>query len=213
MSDFRATMKNKDRELKKQLPMPSLPPLKPYSSHGRQVLGNACGRHISKKVNVDIRADLTFRQAIDVMSAPVLGVQKTQERIFINEGYAILNITAFLNRLNYACFKHAYKRYGKRLEVFSCIHGGDVDLREGVPQSDMDKRLHTHILLELPNHFDFATFKLLIEKSWKGTSWGYDVNYIEQIHSHFGSARYNAGFTQDSIDYQNTNFANEVPCN
>lgn len=213
MSDFRATMKNKDRELKKRLPMPSLPPLNPYSYYGRQVLADAWGRHISKKVNVDIRVDLTFRQAIDVMSAPVLGVKKTQERIFINEGYAILNITAFLNRLNYACFKHAYKRYGKRLEVFSCIHGGDVDLREGVPQSDMGKRLHTHILLELPNHLEFATFKLLIEKYWKGTSWGYDVNYIEQIHSHFGSARYNAGFTQDSIDCQNTNFDNEVPCN
>ena len=46
--------------------------------------------------------DLTFRQAIDVMSAPVMGTIRKQERIFINEGYAINNIDAFLNRLNYA---------------------------------------------------------------------------------------------------------------
>lgn len=207
MSSFRAIQLDKDKELRRRLP--SLPPEHPYSYHGMKTLGYAWGKFVSHKANVDVRADLTFRQKIVVSSAPVWGAAVVDENVFINEGYAISNITAFLNRLNYACYKHAYKRYGKRLEVVSCIHGGDRDLREGVSLTDMEKRLHTHLLLQLPAHMDFERFKCLIEKHWKDTSWGYDVNVIEPIKSRMGSARYNVGNTMDCIDLQNTNFAEE----
>lgn len=211
MTDFRSDMEIRNKTVKRRLQ--TLPPLNPYSYHGKQMLADAWGNHVAKNTKVDVRADMTLKQSIEVNSAPVLGAPKTTERIFINEGYAISNITAFLNRLNYACYKHAFKRYGKKLQAVSCIQGGDADLREGMTLSDIGKRLHTHILLELPTHMDFATFKELCERHWKDTKWGYDVNNVELINSHHGSAQYNAADTIDSIDLQNTNFDYRMPSN
>ena len=88
------------------------------------------------------------------------------------------------------------------------IEGGDADLREGMSDTDKVKRLHTHILLQLPQHINFETFRTLIRDCWKDTSWAYDVDYIEPIKSHYGSARYNSNSTLDAIDLHNTNFAN-----
>jgi len=147
---------------------------------------------------------LTFKQCREVETPPLYGEIQTIQRVFLTHALAVANISQFCERLNYACYKHAYKRYGKRLHVVSAIEGGRGDWREHRSSSDMDKRFHTHLLLQLPAHLLFDDFWALIWKCWLGTDWGYGEGTIEIIETKYHSAAYNVKATLDSLDLENT---------
>lgn len=162
-------------------------------------------RFVEKNANLDIRADLTFKQSIEEYSAPVLGANQTKRRVPITEDYAYINISQFMNRLNYATYKHAYRRYGKRLEIISAIEGGECLYRDKrFRHGEKDKRLHAHLLIQKPNRFSFDIFKGMILHSWYATDWGYYEANVELIDSIRDSAEYQVESSLDSLDLKNT---------
>ena len=119
---------------------------------------------------------------------------------------ARLNIAQFSSRLNYASYKHAFKRYGKKLDMVVSLEGGKGILRDNLSQMDMGKRFHAHILIQLPTHITFERFKIMILDNWYATEWGYYENKIELINSPFRSAAYQTKSSFDCIDLNNTHF-------
>ena len=201
MTDFREAMDKTSKKLVKRF---SLPMGLPFSYANKNHLTDAWGEFVSNDANVDVRADLTFRQVREVNTPPILGNIQTTERCFLTYSLAVANIAQFCERINYACYKHAYKRYGKRLDIVSAIEGGRGDWRENRPNNDKDKRLHAHLLLQLPTHIDYDDFSTLIKKCWFATDWGYVEGKVEKIKSKYRSAAYNAKTTIDAIDLENT---------
>lgn len=161
---------------------------------------------VKKNANVDIRADLTFKQSKEVYAAPILGAAGVKKREWLDEDYARLNIAQFSSRLNYASYKHAFKRYGKKLDMVVSLEGGKGKLRDNLSEMDMGKRFHAHILIQLPAHITFERFKIMILEHWYATDWGYYENKIELINSQFGSAAYQTKTSFDCIDLNNTHF-------
>ena len=201
MTDFRAAM---DKSSKKLVHRFSLPMGLPFSYAKKNHLTDAWGEFVSNDANVDVRADLTFKQVREVNTPPIYGHIQTTERCFLTHSLAVGNIAQFCERLNYACYKHAYKRYGKRLDIVSAIEGGRGDWRENRSNKDVEKRFHAHLLLQLPKHIDYDDFSTLIKKCWFGTDWGYVEGKIEKIKSKYRSAAYNAKTTIDAVDLENT---------
>lgn len=154
--------------------------------------------------NISVRADLTFKRSRRVFLPSIGSCDETHIIHKITEGDAVLNIASFCNRLNYACYKHAFKRYGKKLEVISCIEGGRKSLRETTPNNDSIKELHAHLLLERPKHINYDDFELLIIKLWMQTEWGNIQHYIQPIKNLYASAKYNVKSSLDSLDLTNT---------
>ena len=203
MRDFRATQ---DALSKKLLNRFSLPVGLPFTYARKNQLTDAWGEFVSNDADVDVRADLTFKQMREVETPPLYGQMQTTQRVFLTHALAVANISQFCERLNYACYRHAYKRYGKRINVVSAIEGGRGDWRENRSSSDMDKRFHTHLLLQLPAHLPFDDFSALVWKCWLGTEWGYGEGKIAMIKTKYHSAAYNVKTTLDAIDLQNTHF-------
>ena len=185
----------------------------PNTNYGREVYSNSWGNFVKENVKVDVRCDLTMRKCIESNSNDVFGVPATRYKTYITEAIAYDNIGQFCDRLNYASYKHAYKRYGKRLNIVSAVEGGDADLRENGFDNDKGKRLHAHLLLQQPSHIDFDTFKTLIIRHWINTPWGYNQHNIEEIKTIKGSAKYNTKSTMDNADLKNTYFDDSVMCN
>jgi hypothetical protein len=170
------------------------------SGYRHPSLPDSFGTWIAADGALDVRADLTFRQVICVDSSDQHLEYPHRRKMWINDRHAIDNISKFLHRLNYDCYKSAYKRYGKRIKVSSTIEGGVSDLREEWGT----KRLHAHLLLEKPNHIDFDAFRAAITKNWVSTKWGYNELNIEMIKSLSGSAAYQVIEKMDALDIQNT---------
>lgn len=163
-------------------------------------LPDSFGKWIAADGAISIRADLTFRQVIFVNIKDKNMPSYHRQKIWINDRHAKDNISHFLHRLNYDCYKSAYKRYGKRIKVSSAIQGGVSDLRN----EKGTKRLHAHMLLEKPNHIDFDIFKSSILNNWMATKWGYNENLVEEARSVRASAAYQVIDKMDSLDIQNT---------
>ena len=145
-----ALLENKKKEL---------PPLSKRSRH-------AWVKFAEQKASLDVIADLTLKQAI-----PSSYSNNIKHRI--DEDIASQNVAEFLDRLNYKVYKKSYKRYDKKLNVITAIEGGKGLLRDNRPDRDLDKRFHTHILLEQPSHLEFILFKKIILNAWLDTKWGY----------------------------------------
>jgi len=171
-------------------------------------LTDAWSEFVSNK-DIDVRADLTFKQMREIETTPILRCLQTTNRVFLTYALAVVNIAQFCERINYACYKHAYKRYGKRINIVSAIEGGKRDWRENRLSFDTDKRLHAHLLLQLPSHIPFDDFSALIRKCWFATDWGYVESKIELIKSKYRSVSYNMKTTPDAIDLENTFFTTE----
>lgn len=194
---------------------------RPNTSYGRSVYSDAWGSFVAEEVKVDVRCDLTFRKCIEITEKPMVGMPhingkrippKTYKE-YITEADAYSNIKTFCERLNYACYKHAYKRYGKRLNCIIVAEGGEHILRENAFTADASKRIHGHLLLQRPDHIDFLTFELMIITLWRQTKWGYLKENIEEIKTIKGSAGYNVKSTLDTIDLTNTYFDNSYRAN
>jgi len=213
MSDLRKRMESGSKRMSDIVASFSLQPTMPFSYYGKEKLASAWGSFVADNVEVDVKCDLTFRKCIETTSPPVLGRKQITENIYITEALAVVNISFFLERLNYACYKHAYKRYGKRLNVIAYIEGGDNDLRENTSIADVDKRLHTHLLLQRPSHIIFDDFKVLVLRCWNDTPWGYLQHEIEEIKTIKGSSKYGVKSGMDNIDLTNTYYDDSVSCN
>lgn len=208
MSDFRKMMEQKGNALVNRFSYQALP-FHHYT--GKISLINEWKDFIGNEhKNISIRADLTFKRSKRVF-LPSIGRNTPSVNIHkITEGDAVVNIGSFLNRLNYACYKHAYKRYGKRLAVISCIEGGRKQLREKTPAHDVIKELHCHLLLERPKHIQYDDFKFMIIKLWMDTEWGNTQHHIKPVRNLFASAKYNVKSSLDSLDLTNTHLTTKV---
>ncbi len=201
MTDFRDMQETQSRNLLKGF---SLPLGLPFSYVRKNQHADAWGSYISNRANVDVRADLTFKQGREMETPPLYGHLQTKRLVLLTHALAVANVYQFCERLNYACYKHAYKRYGKRLHIVSAIEGGKRDWRANRPYHDIDKRLHAHLLLQLPKHIHFDDFSKLVWQCWLGTEWGYDEGKIAKIKSKYHSATYNMKNALDAIDLENT---------
>lgn len=195
MNDFRNKMEKQSKKLLTRFSLPS-----------PKLVKLAWSKFVNKNADVDIRADLTFKQSKEVYAAPIMGAAGVKKREWLNEDIARINIAQFISRLNYASYKHAFKRYGKKLDMVVSLEGGKGILRDNLSQLDMGKRLHAHILIQLPAHITFERFKIMILDNWYATEWGYYENNIELINSSFRSAAYQTKASFDCIDLNNTHF-------
>lgn len=210
MTAFRERMDAEGDKLVNLVNSFSLPTYqKPYRRwNKKERLADAWSEFVSNKA-LDIRADLTFKQSRLVVSPPILNRIQTTARVSLTHALAVANISQFCERLNYACYKHAYKRYGKRLNIVAAIEGGGRDvMRENRPTYDLDKRFHAHLLLQLPPHMLFEDFKAQVWKCWLGTDFGYVEGSIAPIKTKYHSARYNVKTSLDAVDLENTYFNN-----
>jgi hypothetical protein len=205
MSAFRNQMERQGNAL---LSCFSTTPVNPLPFHLRPTadpLVNAWKDFIgTEHNNISVRADLTFKRS-SKMFLPSVGRTSPYTQISkITEGDAVANITRFYDRLNYACYKHAYKRYGKKLDFISCVEGGRKQLRDTTPDKDTLKEIHAHLLLERPDHISFDDFKMLIRKVWRDTPWGNTQDYIQPVRNLYAATKYNVKSSLDSLDLTNT---------
>ena len=158
----------------------SLPPENPNLYSSKNIMKSAWGDFINEvgAGKLHIRADLTFQKGMMMNTPAVGGKPSTRFYQSINEDIARHTISTFLDRLNYAAYKHAYKRYGKRLCVVSAIEGGKTSLRQNTYTNDRDKHIHAHLMLELPEHMIFADMYAAITKHWYALEWS---NIVSQI--------------------------------
>ena len=218
MTTFREERANGSPRLKELMDGFSFQPIIPSSYHSKEVIANSWGSFVSENVQVDVRCDLTFRKCVEEIKSAewiddVCIRSATRNKTYITDAIAYETIRIFCDRLNYASYKHAYKRYGKRLNCVSAIEGGDADLRENCFFYDKDKRLHTHLLLQRPTHIDFDTFVNIINRLWIKTIWGDNEMQLEDIRTIKKSAKYNAKSTMDNVDFTNTYYNNLSLCN
>ena len=128
---------------------------------------------------LDVKCDLTMKQCREWVS-PVASRQNAIQLEWLSESLASVNVVQFVKRINYRVYKNAHKRYGKKLQVVSCIEGGRKDLRM-TASWDNQKRLHAHIAIQKPLYLSFDQFKKIIEQEWLSTEWGYNEMIIEPI--------------------------------
>ena len=168
---------------------------------------------VMKHPELSVKADLTFRQAINETPPPIMGATPVKpSRRFITHGDAIINIAQFVERLNYACYKNAYRRYGKRLCIVSAIEGGKITktrISSTGHTTEYDyatgKHIHAHLILSRPSHISYDEFEKLIVDNWLATKWGLYRRRIEPIRSLKGAAKYQVKSSLDALDLQNTN--------
>ena len=80
----------------------------------------------------------------------------------------------FVNLLNRAVYRAAFRRHGKRLRVLPVLEKGEAcarALRSG--QRGTSGRWHVHCAIELPPHFDAVALEKLIRRCWAKVEWGY----------------------------------------
>lgn len=202
MSDFKQMMEQKGNALVNRF---SYKP-QPFHYYGKNIsLINQWKDFIGNgHKNISVRADLTFKRSKEIFFPSIGGKEPYTQVHKITEGDAVFNIESFCNRLNYASYKHSYKRYGRQLDVISCIEGGRIELREMTPDRDAIKELHCHLLLERPKHIPYDDFELLIIKLWLDTEWGNTQHYIKPIQNLYASTKYNVKSSLDSLDLTNT---------
>lgn len=179
------------------------PPATPDSYSAQQERTFAWAEYASQvgANTLHIRADLTFQKG-RMLYMPSSGRRAaTSFYQSINETIAQETISNFLQRLNYAAYKRAAKRFGKRLRVITSLEGGTAVLRQG---SESHKHLHAHLLIELPAHLSFAEMSAAITINWNALEWSNVISKIEPIDSIFASAAYNTKNTTDSLDLENT---------
>jgi len=213
MSEFRNRMYNQSKRMRELVSCFSSQPLYPFSYYGMEKFADAWGSFVKENVDVDVKCDLTFRKCIETTPPPVFGTQQVTTKTYLTEAAAIDNIGQFITRLNYACYKHAYKRYGKRINSIVAIEGGDTELRELQSANDNTKRLHTHLLLQKPSHIDFDEFRLMIIRHWTDTAYGYNEHVIEEIRTIKRSAKYQVKYGMDNLDLTNTYYNDSASCN
>jgi hypothetical protein len=80
----------------------------------------------------------------------------------------------FVNLLNRAVYRAAFRRHGKRLRVLPVLEKGEVRacaLRSG--ERGRSGRWHIHCAIELPLHFDAIALERSIRSCWAKVEWGY----------------------------------------
>ena len=98
----------------------------------------------------------------------------------LTEEAADQNVSWFLKEVNREVFGHAHKKYGKRLIAVDAKEGADGTVQ----------RNHRHMLLEKPERYSDADWKLLIELSWRKSRWGYNHNVIVRAENRTAVVRY-----------------------
>ena len=173
MKTLKNIMKEKNKILRKEVrKYSSLSPSVNDLTRQQKNLNN----YAVKSARLDVKCDLNLKQCIDAYIPPVSCASRYREKIYINEHLASANLLQFSNRLNYRCYKNAFRRYGKRLDMISCIEGGKKDLRMG--NVNEDKRLHCHVSIQKPDHIQYDQFVAIILQEWLATEWGYGENKI-----------------------------------
>ena len=77
-----------------------------------------------------------------------------------------INFKHFLNRINQKIYKNGFKRFNKRLKVFSVFEYDDLT------------KLHIHSIIEKPSFIKLDKFKDLVRRNWIKTKYG-------NVHIHF----------------------------
>ena len=107
------------------------------------------------------------------------------------------NLKHFLNLVNSKVFGNGFKRYGKKLKVIT-------KYEDNINQNHK----HNHLILEIPQRYDYLTFTKIIIESINKTQWLYHQFDIQQPTSHkrkVGWFNYiMKGNLNDSIDWNNT---------
>lgn len=78
------------------------------------------------------------------------------------------NFRHFRNVLNRKVFGNGYRRFGKELQMLV------------VREVSTNQRHHIHCVIELPQRYEFQTFKNLIFDVWRSTDFGYEEIHIEK---------------------------------
>jgi hypothetical protein len=80
----------------------------------------------------------------------------------------------FMNLLNRAVYRAAFRRYGKRLRVLPVLEKGEVSARAlRTWECGAAGRWHIHCAIEIPSHFDAVALERLIRDCWAKIEWGY----------------------------------------
>ncbi len=79
------------------------------------------------------------------------------------------NFRHFRNVLNRKVFGKSYHRYNKQLDM--------LVVREVSSQTN---RLHLHLIIEQPQHYDFNSFRNEIERIWINSNFGFSEIHIEK---------------------------------
>jgi hypothetical protein len=80
----------------------------------------------------------------------------------------------FMNLLNRAVHRGAFRRYGRRLRVLPVLEKGEVRTRAlRSSQCGTSGRWHIHCAIELPAHLDAVALENLICDCWEKVEWGY----------------------------------------
>ena len=117
MSEFREMMEETSTKLMKRFHQPYINRF----SHNHQK--DAWIRYIQQQAVVDVRLDLTMKQSATFYVPAKKDTPATYDKVYLTEALASINLHQFLELLNYAVYKHAYKRYGKSLSVVSVSQG------------------------------------------------------------------------------------------
>ena len=81
-------------------------------------------------------------------------------RQFLNQTIAADTLTHILSRINSRCFKHAARRRGFTIAAASVL-GANV----------LGEHLHAHLALQMPLHFSFQDFSLMVEHFIERCEW------------------------------------------
>ena len=208
MDNFRRTLENKSEEFLAATRTPFL-----SYCYSRDYQSKRFAAFLATS-DVDVRADLTLKQTRDCFVPASGHMPSHTQKVTLTEAMATANLNQFLSLLNYACYKHAYKRYGKKVTAISVLQGTQqagsregLDLRDCMSSKNRDKRLHNHILLKTPKHLSFDQFENRIRKCWQKTDFGYNECQIEQIRDTKRCLEYNLSSGLDTMDLENTHLS------
>jgi len=211
MSDFTDTMAEQSKTLLSRFSLPL--DVGFVYTHQPALKNGWVDDVVMKHPELSVKADLTFRHAINEAPVPIMdAIPVKPSRHFITHGDAVINIAQFVARMNYACYKNAFRRYGKRLSIVSAIEGGNIrqtrrssngrtteyDYATGI-------HIHAHLLLSRPTHIPYDEFEKMIGENWLATKWGLYRRRVEPIRSLKGVAKYQVKSSLDALDLQNTN--------
>ena len=213
MSNFHTAQMNNSKHLLSSLPLsPAMPGVR--RAKDKNDLLDTWPRSVCDNAKLHIKCDLTMKHSVMLFCPSPYA----ENKMYLNEDLAFANIGQFAERLNYAIYKNAYRRYGKRLDMVCAIEGGKYVLRDTPKKGHREKRFHAHLLLQYPNLtyyrfdgkgtvFTKALFMDIIEECWLGTMFGYNENKIEVIENKFGAVKYCGKDGLDSIRLEDTHIA------
>ena len=106
----------------------------------------------------------------------------------------------FMNLLNRAVYRAAFRRYGKRLRVLPVLEKGEVRASALRPcERGTSGRWHIHCAIELPAHLDAIALERLIRRCWAKI--GLSYSRIKEWTTE--STHLTCGRRRDSIVHQN----------